>query len=118
MRPGEKIIPTIFKYGEMARVIDSNNHFFEDLVEVRDVSYDGYRYVVESSNGHRFELYYYQLAKHFKHKDARDLHIQQLHQMADIALDTGDRNWFMKITKQLHAFSLATGDKSRGVAEV
>lgn len=93
-----------FKKGDMVRVINPNNHFYNEVAEILMFDVFTSKYLLQFNNGYKAEMYHYDLAKYLTYKEQRELHKAQLFQLADLALNVKDREWFEEIAKRLRGF--------------
>ncbi|MEW9669138.1 hypothetical protein [Ammoniphilus sp. 3BR4] len=93
-----------FKKGDMVRVINPNNHFFDEVAEILMFDEFTNKYLLQFNNGYKCEMYHYDLVKYLSHKEQKALQKAHLFQLADLALNVNDRDWFERITKRLKDF--------------
>ncbi|RKD24635.1 hypothetical protein BEP19_09685 [Ammoniphilus oxalaticus] len=90
-----------FKKGDMVRVINPNNHFFNEVAEILLFDVFTNKYLLQFNNGYKSEMYHYDLAKYLTYREQRALQKAHLFQLADLALNVKDREWFDEIAKRL-----------------
>jgi uncharacterized protein YpiB (UPF0302 family) len=93
-----------FRKGDMVKVINPNNHFYDEVAEILMFDEFTNKYLLQFNNGYKCEMYHYDLVKHLSHKEQRSLQKAHLFQLADLALNLKDKDWFEKISKRLKDF--------------
>jgi uncharacterized protein YpiB (UPF0302 family) len=93
-----------FKKGDMVKVINPNNHFYDEVAEILMFDEREGKYLLQFNNGYKCSMYPYDLVRHLSHKEQRKLQKAHLLQLADLALAWNDEDWFNKITKRLKDF--------------
>jgi uncharacterized protein YpiB (UPF0302 family) len=93
-----------FKKGDTVKVVNPNNHFYDEVAEI--LLYDEFtnKYLLQFQNGYKCEMYHYDLVRHLSLKEQRALQKAQLFQMADLALNMKDKEWFDDIARRLKQF--------------
>lgn len=85
-----------FKKGDMVRIVNPNNHFYDEVAEVLMFDQFTNKYLLQFNNGYKCEMYHYDMVKHFTRSETRDLQLVHLDNIINIALDIGDKDWFDK----------------------
>lgn len=93
-----------FKKGDMVKVINPNNNFYDETAEIIMFDEDTNKYLLQFNNGRKCEMYHYNLVKHLSHREQRQLQKAHLLQLADLALSCNDKEWFDRIGKRLKDF--------------
>jgi hypothetical protein len=90
-----------FKKGDIVRVINPNNHFYDEVAEILMFDEFTNKYLLQFHNGYKCEMYHYDLVKQLSQKEQLSLKKAHLFQMADLALNLKDREWFEDIAERI-----------------
>lgn len=91
----------LFKKGDSVKVINPNNHFFDKCAKV--IMFDGFtdKYLLQFNDGYKTEMYDYDIVRNLSAEEQKKLNKAFILQLADWALEIGDKAYFMKVTGRL-----------------